>query len=70
MFQLLLMIYLLPVMIIAVLLIRFIRWLLSLALRFTRWGVPLIFRLTVWLLMLGWHGGRFLWRYYRSRTAP
>lgn len=40
MFQLLLMIYLLPVVIIAVLLIRFIRWLLSLALRFIRWAVP------------------------------
>lgn len=33
MFQLLLIIYLLPVVIIVVLLIRFIRWLLSLALR-------------------------------------
>ena len=70
MFQLLLMIYLLPVVIIATLLIRFIRWLLSLTLRFTRWAVPRIFRLAVWLLMLGWYGGHFLWRYYRSRTAP
>ena len=70
MFQLLLMIYLLPVVIIAVLLIRLIRWLLSLALRFIRWAVPRLFRLAVWLLALGWHGGRCLWRYYRSRTAP
>ena len=44
-------------MIIAVLLIRFIRWLLSLAVRFIRWAVPRIFRLAVWLLVLGWHGG-------------
>ncbi|WP_289198628.1 hypothetical protein [Bacteroides acidifaciens] len=70
MFQLILMIYLLPVMIIAVLLIRFIRWLLSLALRFTRWAVPRIFRLALWLLVLGWYGGLFLWRYCFSRTAP
>ena len=46
-------------MIIAVLLIRFIRWLLSLALRFTRWAVPRIFRLALWLLVLGWYGGLF-----------
>lgn len=70
MFQLLLMIYLLPVVIMAVLLIRFIRWLLSLALRFIRWAVPRIFRLAEWLLVLGWQGGRCLWRYYRRRTAP
>ncbi len=70
MFQLLLMIYLLPVVIIAVLLIRFIRWLLSLALRFIRWTVPVLFRLAVRLLVLGWQGGRSLWRYYNRRTAP
>lgn len=69
MFQLLLIIYLLPVVIIAVLLIRLIRWLLSLALRFIRWAVPRLFRLAVWLLVLGWQGGHCLWRYYRRRIA-
>lgn len=70
MFQLLLMIYLLPVVIIAVLLIRFIRWLLSLALRFIRWAVPRLFRLAVRLLVLGWQRGRCLRWYYSHRTAP
>lgn len=69
MFQLLLIIYLLPVVIIAVLLIRLIRWLLLLALRFMRWGVPRILHLAVRLLVLGWQGGCCLWRYYRRRTA-
>lgn len=70
MFELLLMIYLLPVVIIAVLLIRFIRWLLSLTLRFMRWAVPTLLRLLVRLFVWTWHGGYGLWRYYRSRTAP
>jgi len=70
MFQLLLIIYLLPVVIIAVLLIRFIRWLLTLALRFIYWAVPRIIRLAARLLMAVWQGGCCLWRYYRRRTAP
>ena len=70
MFQFLLMIYLLPVVIIAALLIRFIRWLLSLALRFMRWAVPILLRLLMCLLVWTWQGGYGLWRYYRSRTAP
>lgn len=70
MFGLLLMIYLLPVAIIAGLLLRFIQWSLVMIIRLACRIVSLVWRMVCWLLLLSWRGLRSLWRQYRHRTAP
>ncbi|RXE65446.1 hypothetical protein ED328_14615 [Muribaculaceae bacterium Isolate-001 (NCI)] len=70
MFALLLMIYLLPVAIVAGLLLRFIRWSLVMIIRLACRIVSLVWRMVCWLLLLCWRGLRSLWRPYRHRTAP
>ncbi|WP_347283418.1 hypothetical protein [Bacteroides caecimuris] len=67
MFELLLIIYLLPVVIVVALLLRLIRWMLVLALRLLRWLVPFVFRLSLRVIALCWRCGCILWHRYRCR---
>lgn len=70
MFELLLIIYLLPVVIVVALLLRLIRWMLVLALRLLRWLVPFMFRLSLRVIALCWRCVCILWHRYRCRTVP